>query len=52
MMRPWTFDFPEVSSSFTPGFGETEYMLGPSLLVAPVTSSTDKVEVLLPRKGR
>jgi alpha-D-xyloside xylohydrolase len=48
MMRPWTFDFPEVSSSFTPGFGETEYMLGPSLLVAPVTSSTDKAEVLLP----
>ncbi len=54
MMRPWAVDFPEaaelISSFQLFKSGETEYMLGPSLLVAPVTASLSKAEVLLPHK--
>jgi alpha-D-xyloside xylohydrolase len=53
MMRPWAVDFPDAAELFSSTFhvyqsSETEYMLGPSLLVAPVTSSTSQAEVLLP----
>ena len=50
MMRPWAVDFPDISSRIVTEKNETEYMLGPSLLVAPITSSTNKAEVFLPAK--
>jgi len=50
MMRPWAVDFPDISSRIVNKKNETEYMLGPSLLVAPITSSTNKAEVSLPAK--
>ena len=50
MMRPWAVDFPDASSRIVTEQNETEYMLGPSLLVAPITSSTSKAEVFLPAK--
>ena len=50
MMRPWAVDFPDISSRIVNKKNETEYMLGPSLLVAPITSSTNKAEVFLPAK--
>ena len=56
IMRPWAVDFPyaDAINGNTSGLtaqNETEYMLGPSLLVAPVTSSTTTAEVYLPNEG-
>ena len=50
MMRPWMADFPGGTLTAQ---NETEYMLGPSLLVAPVTSQDKTAEVYLPanKKG-
>ena len=53
MMRPWAVDFPDAAELFSSSFqvyqsSETEYMLGPSLLIAPITSSTSQAEVILP----
>ena len=49
-MRPWMADFPGGTLTAQ---NETEYMLGPSLLVAPVTSQDKTAEVYLPanKKG-
>jgi alpha-D-xyloside xylohydrolase len=50
IMRPWMADFPGGTLTAQ---NETEYMLGPSLLVAPVTSQDKTAEVYLPanKKG-
>ena len=50
IMRPWMADFPGCTLTAQ---NETEYMLGPSLLVAPVTSQDKTAEVYLPanKKG-
>ncbi|MBR4253590.1 MAG: DUF5110 domain-containing protein [Lentisphaeria bacterium] len=52
MMRPWAVDFPDISSRIVTEQNETEYMLGPSLLVAPITASTAKADVYLPDNGK
>lgn len=45
MMRPMVLEFPEDRAVYDI---DTQYMLGPSLLVAPVFSTTGEVEVYLP----
>ena len=56
IMRPWAVDFPYADAINGNTYGltaqnETEYMLGPSLLVAPITTSTNTAEVYLPNAG-
>ena len=49
MMRPWIVDFdPSSNGGWPEEKFDTQYMFGKSLLVAPITSSTDKAEVFLP----